>query len=245
MCFTIAIHQTRTEIEIRYNKKFDSNAENFEPRYYISAFEFPKVTVISEERSDKIELMHWGLIPSWLKDIDKANEFRLNTLNAKSETLLEKPSFRQSVSNRRCLIIINGFFEWQHVGKEKIPHFIHLKNEKLFSLGGLYDEWANGKTGEIYTGFSILTCEANPLLAKIHNTKKRMPIIISKSDEEIWIDKKQDFSSVSKLLKPQDENNIEAWPINDLINDRNANKNIPDLLNKRVSSQSNNQLNLF
>ena len=245
MCFTIAIHQTRTEIELRYNKKFDSNSENFEPRYYISAFEFPKVPVISEEKSDKIELIHWGLIPSWLKDIDKANEFRLNTLNAKSETILEKPSFRNSVSSRRCLIIINGFFEWQHVGKEKIPHFIHLKEEKLFSLGGLYDEWTNSKTGEIYTGFSILTCEANPLLAKIHNTKKRMPVVISKRDEEIWINSNYDFNSVSKLLKPQDENLFESWAISDLINDRYSNKNVPELLNKRDSEKHDNQMNLF
>jgi putative SOS response-associated peptidase YedK len=245
MCFTIAIHQTRTEIEIRYNKKFEAGSENFEPRYYFSAFDFPEVPVISQEKSETISVMHWGLIPSWLRDIDKVNEFKLNTLNAKAETLLEKPSFRQSVSGKRCLIIVNGFFEWQHVGKEKIPYFIHLKDEELFSLGGLYDKWVNNKTGGIYKGFSILTCEANPLMERIHNTKKRMPVIIPKNDEELWIDNNYNFNSVSNLLRPLSEKLCEAWPINDLINDRKADKNKLELLNKRTANQSGDQIKLF
>jgi putative SOS response-associated peptidase YedK len=236
MCFTIEIHKTRTELESRFNRKFQNTSEDFEPKYYISAFEFPKLPVITLENPSDIKLMNWGLVPFWLKDSAKLNEIRLGTLNAKAETLKEKPSFRLPFRNKRCLIMSHGFFEWQHVGKEKIPYYIKLKNDELFAFAGLYDEWLDKITGEIFMGFSIITCEANVLMSKIHNSKKRMPVIIEKEKEELWVESKIDEDTITSLLRPISEDKLVAWPIGDLITNRTQNRNVPELLCKRENT---------
>ncbi len=233
MCFVIEIHKTRTEIESRFNRRFELNSEEFEPKYYISAFEFPKVPVITLEKSLNISLMNWGLIPSWLKDVSKAREFRYNTLNAKAETLKDKPSFREPLKKKRCLILTHGFFEWQHNGKEKIPFYIKMKSDDIFAVAGIYDEWVDLQSGEIYNGFSVITCEANSVMAKIHNSKKRMPVILSKNNEEAWIDNSKNGLKISSLLSPISDNDIEVWPIGNLINSRNQDKNVAELIEKR------------
>jgi putative SOS response-associated peptidase YedK len=245
MCFTIEIHKTRTEIEIRFNKSFAPGSDEFEPKYYNSAFEFPKLPVISQENPDYISLMNWGLIPFWVKNLKEANAIRLKTLNAKAETLNEKPSFKHSITSRRCIIIAHGFFEWQHLENKKIPHYIKFKDDSLFSFAGLYDKWINDLTGEELTGFSVITCEANTMLAQIHNTKKRMPVILPKSEEEAWVDMDFKDSDAIKLLKPIDENYLEAWPISNLINTKNVDKNKPELIAREDNTNTASQLKLF
>ena len=245
MCFTIEIHKSRTEIESRFNKKFESGSENFEPKYYVSAFEFPKLPVITQEKFEIISMINWGLIPSWLTENSKIDDFRKNTLNAKAETLYDKPSFQNPIKNKRCLVIAHGFFEWQHNRKIKVPYYIKLKNDDLFSFAGIYDEWADKNSGEIFNGFSIITCEANTLLAKIHNSKKRMPVIIDKKNERNWIDPSLNENQITELLKPYNENELTAWPIGNLINERNQNKNVPELLERRDYSDYNNEINFL
>jgi putative SOS response-associated peptidase YedK len=233
MCFTIEIHKTRTEIESRFNRSFEQSSVEFEPKYYVSAFDNPKLPVITQENSSKISMLNWGLVPSWLKDSSKVTEFKRITLNAKAETLKEKPSFRIPLASKRCLVISHGFFEWQHNKTEKTPHYIKLSDDELFSFAGIYDEWEDTETGEIYSGFSIITCEANSLMAAIHNSKKRMPVIINKDMEEQWIQKRIDERLISSILKPIDTSKLVAWPIDNLIKNRNINRNVPELLEKR------------
>jgi putative SOS response-associated peptidase YedK len=245
MCFTIEIHKTRTEIEIRFNRSFAPGSDEFEPRYYVSAFEFPKLPVINQENPGYISMMNWGLIPFWSKNEREANSIRVKTLNAKAETLNEKPSFKQSIVSRRCLIVAHGFFEWQHAGNKKIPHYIRFKDDSLFAFAGIYDKWINEVTGEEITGFSVITCEANPLLAQIHNSKKRMPVILRYSEEEAWIDNKFNDSNAIKLLKPIDEKYLEAWPVSNLINNKYTNKNRPELIAKENNTIHVSQLKLF
>jgi putative SOS response-associated peptidase YedK len=238
MCFIIEIHRTRTELESRFNRGFEQNSEEFEPKYYISAFEFPKVPVIMQEKPANICLMNWGLVPAWLKDSSRANDFKHSTLNAKAETLEEKPSFKVPLINKRCLIISHGFFEWQHNGREKIPFYIKMKNDAIFTFAGLYDEWVDKQTGEIYTGFSIITCEANSMMAQIHNSKKRMPVIIEKDMEESWIESGMNENKIALVLKPLDNDKLIAWPIGNLINNRNQNRNVPGLIEKKENENS-------
>jgi putative SOS response-associated peptidase YedK len=238
MCFIIEIHKTRTELESRFNRNFIGASEEFEPKYFVSAFEYPRIPVITQENPSNIMFMNWGLVPSWLKDSSRINEFKLGTLNAKAETLREKPSFRAPIKNKRCLVLSHGFFEWQHNGKEKIPFYIKMKSDELFAFAGLYDEWVDMNTGEIYSGFSLITCEANEMMAKIHNSKKRMPVIIEKEMEESWIETGLSETNISEILKPSQKNELVAWPIGNLINKKDQNRNISELLEQRSELNS-------
>ena len=119
----------------------------------------------------------------------KDNSIRKYTLNAKIETLQEKPSFRNVIDNR-CLIITDGFYEWQWLdpkGKRKQKHLITLPENQLFTFGGLWSEWIDKETGEIVNSYSIVTTEANAFMAEIHNSKKRMPVILTKENETSWL----------------------------------------------------------
>lgn len=148
--------------------------------------------------------MKWGLIPFWEKTAEKANEIRKLTYNAKADTVFEKPSFREPIKKHRCLVPSTGFFEWHHNSDgTKMPYFIRLKDGDIFSMAGIYDEWRNPETGKILRTFSILTTEANQLLAKMHNAKKRMPVILSAANKLYWLQpnlSKEEDSSYSYRL---------------------------------------------
>lgn len=142
--------------------------DQFDPAEVIKAFDYPKTPVITNEKPEEIQLLQWGLIPFWSDNTWNRNY----TLNARYETLDDKPSFNQITSNR-CLIIVNGFYEWQHLGTTKQRYEIGFNNE-LFALAGLYD-------GNTYT---VVTTEAQGLMREIHNTKLRMPFALK--DKVNW-----------------------------------------------------------
>jgi putative SOS response-associated peptidase YedK len=229
MCFTIAIHATREEIETRFNARFENQAQ-FIPGYYFSAFTLPLIPVITSRDSGQIKMFRWGLIPSWVKDESYADSIRTKTFNAKAETLTEKPSFRNAVKTNRCFVISKGFFEWQLREKEKIPYFIYLDDEQPFAFAGLYDSWINPGTGEISNTFSIITTTASPLLAKIHNTKKRMPVILPGEKEMEWINPEIPLNDALSLLKPFDDARLKAYTISRRISRPGIEKNIPEII---------------
>ena len=121
MCFNISIINNQYYIEKQLNAKFETELI-FEPQKHISAFSNPLIPVVTSEEYSKIQLCHWGLIPEWVKDATKANEIRKMTYNAKCETIKEKPSFCNSIKERKCLIIADGFYEWQSTLNGKICH---------------------------------------------------------------------------------------------------------------------------
>ena len=209
MCYTIEINLTREQLEKRFGARF-SNKDEFIKGRKISAFSLPKLPVISSDSPERINLMTWGLIPSWVKDEENAKIIRMKTFNAMAETLSEKPSYRNSFKSKRCLVLVNGFYEWQHAGKEKIPYFITLKDHEAFTLAGLYDNWLNKNTGEILNTFTIITTQANPMMEVIHNTKKRMPAILPPSKEKEWLNLSLKPQEVQDFLNPFDENLMKA-----------------------------------
>ena len=229
MCFTINVNIIKEEMERRFNIPL-IDRDYYRPSYYYHAFELPKVPVISSVTPDQIELFQWGLIPSWTRDEEYANDIRYKTFNARSETITEKPTFRNAVKTNRCLVISKGFYEWQTIGKEKLPYFIYLKDSQIFTYAGIFDQWTNHETGEILKTFSIITTHANPLMEKIHNIKKRMPVILNKEDERIWLDTTSSLSESLKLLKPFDEAGMKAHTISRLITKRGADKNVPEII---------------
>lgn len=212
MCFTINIRTTRSAIA----KKFDADASalfDFDFRYFYRAFDNPLIPVISQDDPGRIQIMQWGLIPHWVKDEGQAASIRKGTYNARAESLTEKPSFRKAYAERRCLVIVTGFFEWQHTRQQKIPWFIQHKDEQIMALGGVADRWLHPSTGNSIHSFSIVTVHANPLLAKIHNTKKRMPLILGEESAKAWLDQDHLPEYKATLMKPFDEALLKAHTV--------------------------------
>lgn len=223
MCVFLSLRMNKARIR----KQFDLRGvegEYISPNYVQSAFEFKSWPVVSSEQPDSLLSMNWGLIPNWIKDEQSANNIRSKTVNARIETAAEKPSFRQSVRKKRCLILTDGFFEFRELNKKKYPYFIQLKRSSAFAMAGLFDEWINPVSGEIIQSFAILTTEANSLMIKVHNRKKRMPVIIPPGTEKYWLD----FSlSTDSLMPPFPSEMMEAWTVSSLLTDRSKEKNIP------------------
>ncbi|MCC8154525.1 MAG: SOS response-associated peptidase, partial [Tannerellaceae bacterium] len=202
------------ELVRRYGRKADIieiAEEIISETYHINAFNYPRYPIITADQ--EIQLFNWGLIPYWVKSEEDAKSIRSKTLNARAETLFTKPSYKYSIRNKRCLIPVTGFFEWRHEGKQKIPYYIHLKDEKIFSMAGIYASWHDTETNSSILSFSQITTEANPLMAWVHNSKKRMPALIHREDEKIWLDPKLTQKEIEGLLQPFDENLMTAYPI--------------------------------
>ena len=230
MCFTVNVNIVKEEMEKRFGAVLN-DPDSYRPSYYYHAFEIPRMPVISQNEPELIQLFNWGLIPSWTGSKEKAYKIRLQTFNARAETITEKPSFRKPVQSKRCLVPAKGFYEWQHRGNNKIPYYIYLPGSEIFTFAGLYDTWLDRTTGELLNTFSIITTTANSKLELIHNTKKRMPVILSRQDEEIWLDPDREGKEVLKLLKPYPEKFMQAYTISPLISKRGVEKNIPGLIN--------------
>jgi putative SOS response-associated peptidase YedK len=201
MCYSIAQVLKAREIEERFPARF-INAEQYHPFAYVSAFNRPLVPVIASGDTGRIQLFRWGLVPSWVKDSSAADEISLKTLNARSETVFTKPAFSRPARERRCLVLASGFFESREAGGKKYPYHIWLKDSPGFAMAGIWDEWVDRATGELRQTFSILTTSANPLLEEIHNTRKRMPVILPRDMEMGWIAGGQAPSALGQFLKP-------------------------------------------
>ena len=208
--------------------KKKTGIEGFEPQYHANGFDFPKLPVVLSDGQP--HLVNWGLVPSWVKEWDQAKELRVNTLNARSETVKEKPSFRNAFNQGRfCVVLANGFYEWMEFNGKKYPHFIYLKDRPLFGMAGIWDIWLDKHTGEELKTFSILTCEANELMAKIHNKKMRMPVILDEGQEKNWLQ-----SGEQNLMKPFDSHLMEAHTISKVITSRTENTNFSGITDKVI-----------
>ncbi|MBT9130962.1 MAG: putative SOS response-associated peptidase YedK [candidate division WS2 bacterium] len=194
-----------------------------QPNYNVAPSQtFP---VIVKENPPKIIFMKWGLIPHWSKD---SADFK-GLINARGETILQKPSFKDSFRNRRCIIPTNGFYEWKKGEGKKTPYFIHLKGKKLFGFAGIYDRLQE-KSGQILNTFSIITTEPTELISSIHN---RMPVILSPDDESRWLDCTQtDTADLLSLLKPYKAEEMDFYQVSLMVN--NPRYNSPDLIEKVV-----------
>ena len=240
MCFSVNVNLVKEEIEERYGVDFPGKYR-YEPSYYYHAFGLPEIPAVCSGSPGSVSMLRWGLIPEWVRTSEGAEEIRFKTFNARSESISSKPSFSSSFNSKRCLVPVRGFFEWQHVGKEKIPWYIYLPDNQIITLAGLYSEWTHTGTGEILSTFSIITTDANELMAKIHNSGKRMPAILQRDDEKKWIDISISPSEALSLLKPYPSDSMKAHTISPLINKRTADKNTPELIGP-YNYQSTNQL---
>jgi len=162
-----------------------------------------------EDGSNRAVNLHWGLIPSWSKD----RAISSHLINARAETLTEKPSFKKAYQHRRCLIPATGFFEWQSIDAGKQPYHIHKSDNALFAFGGLWEHWEQDQ--ETVYSCTIITTVANDKIAPIHN---RMPIIIAPDDYNRWLDKKTAIVDIAAFLATDAYRNMQVIPISTRVN---------------------------
>jgi len=165
--------------------------------------------VITNEEPNKASFYQWGLVPPWAKNETIGQKL----INARGETLKDKPSFRHALKQRRCLVISDGFYEWKRTGSMKQPYRITMKDNSLFAFAGLWESWKSTDEIDLRT-FTIITVEPNNLIRKIHN---RMPAILDPKDEKRWIANERK-EGVLHLLKPYNENEMTAYPVSDRVN---------------------------
>lgn len=198
MCFHSKQSKSAQELENRFKAEFE-HSDAYSPAIY-NGFGFPKTPVITNSEPKLIKMFHWGLLPKWAKT--EKDDIRSQTLNARMETITEKPAFRNSINNR-CLILLDGFYEWQWLdekGKNKQKYLIALPDEAPFAMAGLFNEWTDKSTGHTLQTYTIITQEANELMAEIHNTKKRMPLILTPEFEMEWLNNGSVNSNDIKLV---------------------------------------------
>lgn len=239
MCYYKSVKTTSKEIVKVLDAVFPK-ADLFEPVYMANGFAHPELPVLSMEGGRSIDLFSWGLIPFWVKDWASASKLRNQTLNARSEEVFDKPSFRDSIAKRRCIIPVTGIYEWKHIFEErtdskgnvknvlidKLPHFIHPKEQPFFYLAGIYSKWKEPVTGVVMTTYSVLMGEANQLMTSIHNTAKRQPIMIDRRNIDAWIGDLPK-ADIIDLMQPCDDSDMAAYTIRkDLI----ATGNKPEVL---------------
>ncbi len=185
--------------------------EQVAPRFNIAPTQ--PILAITNEGTNKADFFVWGLIPSWAKDASIGNRM----INARAETLAEKPSFRSAYKYHRCLILSDGFYEWQAQPgtKSKIPHFIHLRSASPFAFAGLWEHW-NSPDGSEIRSATIITTEPNDLMARLHN---RMPVILPNETYAQWLDPApQSPDHLQKLLVPYPAEMMEAYPVSTRVN---------------------------
>jgi putative SOS response-associated peptidase YedK len=165
--------------------------------------------VVEEDEMRKLEMFHWGLIPSWAKDPSIGNKM----INARAETVSEKPSFRSAFKKRRCLILADGFYEWQKTDDGKQPYHIKMQDDSPFAFAGLWEIW---KDDEEIRSCTIITTAANDLMSEIHH---RMPVILPPDDYDMWLDPDFDEKEpLTSLLKPYSSDKMEAYIVSRRVN---------------------------
>ncbi len=193
---------------------------NIAPNYNAAPTQI--MPIIHNDGKDKhLELMKWGLIPSWSKE----PVMKFSTINARAEGLEDKPTYRASFKRRRCLVPADGFYEWKKTDDGKQPYYIKLKNSDLFSFAGLWDSWHSPDGSKLHT-YTIVTTTPNELMKEIHD---RMPVILERQHEEAWLNPDiEDPITLHSFLKPYNATKMEAFPVSKSVN--NVKNNQADLI---------------
>lgn len=201
MCGRFTLVTTAQDLARQFEVEID---KSLTPRYNIAPSQ-PILTIRQDEANKRIlDIMQWGLIPSWVKDL---NSWKSNLINARAETIGEKPSFKGAFKYRPCLIPASGFYEWT---EEKQPHYFRVGEGQLFALAGIWESWSHGED-ELVT-CTIITTKANSVAARVHH---RMPVIIQPEDYNLWLG---ELDERKKLLANVPEINLDLYPVSKTVN---------------------------
>ncbi|MDX2239904.1 MAG: SOS response-associated peptidase [Leptolyngbyaceae cyanobacterium bins.302] len=190
-----------------------STAPPAPPRYNIAPTQLVGAVVQTQRQPERqFRVLRWGLVPSWAKDPAVGNRL----INARSETVAEKPSFRSALRYRRCLLVADGFYEWQREGRKKQPYYFQLEDHQPFGFAGLWEQWESQTTGEVLETCTILTTAANEMLRPIHD---RMPVILHPDEYDRWLDPELNQSTqILPLLQPYPAAAMTSYPVSPLVN---------------------------
>ena len=209
-------------------------ADIYSVKFHENGFDFLPGPVVTAGKPSEIQMFNWGLVPFWVKDSAAATRLKVSTLNCISEEMFEKPSYRDAANEgKRCLIPCSGFFEWRWLdekGKTKVPYYIRLKDQPIFSIAGLYSRWNNKETNEPYYSYTVLTTRANAMMSTIHNSKQRMPVIIPQEYERDWLNRTLTKDDVLALCQPVDDALMTAHTISKRITSKKEETNVPEVL---------------
>lgn len=195
-------------------------------RFNVAPSQF--VPIVVSESPNHLEMMRWGLIPSWAKEENTG----LKLINVRSETVNGKKMFKNLMSRNRCLVPATGFYEWMKVDEGKVPYYIRRKDHGFMAYAGLYDKWRS-PSGDIIRSFTILTTAANDLMRPIHD---RMPVILRSEDEDLWVEKADlEEHDMKRIFAPYDPDELEAYQVAKLV--RNPGIETPELI-KPVEKQA-------
>ena len=184
-----------------------------EPRYNVAPTQAVPVVREREPGQREVALLHWGLVPSWAKEKAIGNRM----INARAETLAEKPAYRRAFRDRRCLVLADGWYEWQATGSGKRPWFICGRDHQPLGLAGLWESWRDPGSGELLESCTIVTRDAPGRLGEIHH---RMPAVVPAAGRDAWLDPGQrDAAPLSHWLGGAQEADFEAWPVSRAVND--------------------------
>lgn len=183
-----------------------------EPRYNVAPTQDVPAVRAAEEGARQFAMLHWGLVPKWAKERAIGNRM----INARAETLAEKPSFRDAFRKRRCLVLTDGWYEWQVAPGGKQPWFIRMKDARPFAFAGLWERWKDPASGSLLESCTIVTTDAAAPIRRIHD---RMPVVLAESHWDRWLDTAfSDTETLSELLRPFDGEALEAWPVSRQVN---------------------------
>lgn len=207
---------TKGKIEIMEELFVDEweNDFDWEPSYNIAPTQISPILLNDGKR--KVKPMYWGLVPSWAKD----KTISAKMINARSETLGEKPSFQSLIYQKRCIVISDGYFEWKREGSKKIPYYIRDPNGKLLPMAGLWDEWVD-KQEKRWLTYTVITTDPSNQINHIHN---RMPVILDKLEMDLWINFDYPPNEALTCLKPY-EKLLELYPVSTFVNSPANNSN--------------------
>lgn len=215
MCYHTALVAQPRQLALRFGREFD-RIEEFRPTYHVSAFAHEEYPIITSD--PQIQFFRWGLIPFWTNSMQDALAIRNRTPNARAETIFTKPSFREPIRKRRCLVPATGFFDWRHERSRKVPYYISVTDATLFAFAGIFDCWHNKESDEYIGTYSIVTTAANDMMRYIHNTNFRMPVILHPDDEQLWLDPSLTEEEIADLLQPYPSGDMASEAIrNDFI----------------------------
>ncbi len=218
MCGRARLSSDVSEIKLVFSIPPEQPAPNFAANWNVAPTDSLPIVRRHPERGRSLDLMRWGLVPFWAKDA----KIGFSTINARCETVATAPAFREAYRRRRCLVPVDNFYEWERLGKERRPYAIALADRRLMALAGLWENWRS-PDGEWMRSFTIVTCAANPLIAKLHD---RMPVVLDLADWPLWLGEAEGDPAV--LLRPYPAERMALWRVGPRVN--SVRNNDPSLI---------------
>ena len=204
MCGRFAFYSPAEATSALFNVAFEVDIQ---PRYNIAPTQYIAGIKLGENAEREVSMFRWGLVPFWAKDPSIGNRM----INARAETVADKPSFRNAYKHRRCLILASGFYEWRKEASGKTPYFITTADESPFAFAGLWENWTDKENGESLQSTTIVTAEANEFMTSLHH---RMPIILQQESANDWLGGDNDLvHNVADITPP-----LKAWPVDKRVN---------------------------